>query len=121
MCHLILLMPVLAIPLFWFVPLSVAAPVYSVILIVSGGMYYLMLRVMQRPVKTGTEALVHSIGEVVGKEGDLFRVRAQGEIWNAESTDKLRPGDRIEVIGVKGLRLKVRCLSRTGAAPLVQG
>lgn len=121
MCHLILLMPVLAIPLFWFVPLSLAAPVYSGILVVSGWVYFLAIRAMNRPVETGIEALVHSTGEVVGKEGDLFCVRVQSEIWNAESTDKLRPGDRIEVIGVEGLMLKVRHLSETRSAPLVQG
>lgn len=119
MCHIILLMPVLAIPLFWFLPLFVAVPVYGVILVASGWVYYLAIRVMRRPVGTGIEALMHSTGEVVDKEGDLFHVRVQSEIWNAESMDKLRPGDRIEVIGVKGLRLKVRCLSETGVAPLV--
>ncbi len=120
MCHIILLMPVLAIPLFWFLPLLVAVPVYGVILVASGWVYYLAIRVMRRPVGTGIEALIHSTGEVVGKkEGDLFRVRVQSEIWNAESTDNLRPGDCIEVISVKGLRLKVRCLSETATGPLV--
>lgn len=111
MCHLILLMPVLAIPLFWFAPLSLAVPVYGAILIVSGWVYFLAIRAMRRPVETGIEALVHSTGEVVDKEGDLFHVRAQSEIWNAESTDELRIGDHVEIIAVEGLRLKVRRLS----------
>lgn len=121
MRHPVLLMPVLAIPIFWFAPLSIAAPVYGTILVASGWVYFLAIRTMRRTVKTGIEALVHSTGEVVGKEGDLFHVRAQSEIWNAESMDKLRPGERVEIIVVEGLRLKVRRLSETGATPLVQG
>jgi inner membrane protein len=110
MCHLVLLMPVLAIPLFWFAPLSVATPVYGLILIVSGWLYYLTVRAMRRPMKTGAEALVHSTGEVIGEEDGLFRVRAQSEIWSAWSKDRLQPGDRIEIIDIEGLRLKVRRL-----------
>lgn len=101
-------MPVLAIPLFWFMPFSAAGPLYVVIFSVSAWVYYLAIRAMWRPVETGTEALLRSGGEVVGKQGDLFRVRTQSEIWFAESADTLETGERVEIIAVKGLRLKVR-------------
>lgn len=111
MCHLILLLPVVAISLFWFFPLSIAVPTYGVVLIVSGWVYFLAIRAMRRPVQTGVEALMHSIGEVLGKEGSLFRVRVRSEVWNAESTDNLQPGDAVEVVSVDELRLKVRRIS----------
>jgi membrane protein implicated in regulation of membrane protease activity len=120
MCHLVLLMPVLAIALFWLTPLSVAAPLYGVILTVSVWVYYLMIRAMRQPVETGTEALIHSFGQVIGRDGDRFRVRAQGATWDAESIDELQVGDGIEIIAVDGLRLKVRRLKETGATPLIQ-
>lgn len=44
MCHLILLLPLLALPVFWLIPQSAAIPVYIAVLIVSGGAYYLAFR-----------------------------------------------------------------------------
>jgi len=72
MCHLILFLPVLALPLFWLVPLSVAIPVYSAILVVWGWMYYFVIRVMRRPVVSGTEALLHEWAEVVSRGDNQF-------------------------------------------------
>ncbi len=108
MCHLILLLPVLALPVFWFLPLSIAVPVYGTVLMVSGGIYVLALRAMRRPVQTGVEALAHYTGEVIGQEDGVYQVRLGSEIWSAESKDKLRAGDAIEVVSVEGLRLKIR-------------
>jgi membrane protein implicated in regulation of membrane protease activity len=58
------------------------------------------------------EALLHSPGEVLGKEGSLFRVRVRREIWNAELKDNLQPGDCVEVVAVEELRLRVCPYSR---------
>jgi membrane protein implicated in regulation of membrane protease activity len=117
MCHLVLLLPLLALPLFWLLPMSIAVPAYAAVLILSGGIYYLALRAMHQPVQTGLEALLHSRGEVLGQEGSLFRVRVHSETWNAESKDNLRPGDAIEVVAVEELRLRVRRIRETGPAP----
>jgi len=108
MCHLVLLLPVLALPLFWLVPLSIAVPAYGAVLIVSGWVYVLAMRAMHRPVQTGVEALAHRTGEVIGQNDGVFQVRLGSEIWNAESKDKLRTGDPVEVVSVEGLRLKIR-------------
>ena len=87
MCHLILLLPLVALPLFWLVPLSIAVPAYAAVLILSGVTYFLAIRAMHRPVQIGVEALLHSRGEVVAQEGKLFRVRVNSDVWNAESND----------------------------------
>ena len=116
MCHLILLLPLLALPLFWLAPVSIALPAYVAILILSGGIYFLAVRAMHRPIQTGVEALVHSTGEVLSQENALFRVRVHSEIWNAESSDNLRAGDSIEVVAIDELRLRVRRIAQTGPA-----
>lgn len=108
MCHLLLLLPVLALPVFWFLPMPIAAPAYAAVLIVSGWVYVLALRAMRRPVQTGLEALVHHTGEVIGQDEGVVQVRLGSEIWNAESKDELRAGDCIEVVSIEGLRLKIR-------------
>ncbi len=94
MCHLILMMPVLGLPVFWLWPMAVAAPVYTVIIVLSALLYFFTLRAMRRPVLTGSEELLQSIGEVVEVRDRLARVRVHSEIWNAESSNELRKGDR---------------------------
>lgn len=115
MCHLILLLPLIALPLFWLLPLALSLPLYLGISALSALIYYLAIKAMRRPVETGVEALMHSTGEVVGKEGKQFRVRALNELWYAESTDNLQMGDRINIVEMKGLTLVVRRSMDSGA------
>jgi len=115
MCHLVLLLPILALPLFWLAPLAIAAPAYALVVVLSGWIYWLAVSAMRRPVQTGAEALAHNTGEVIAREDGVLQVRVHSEIWNAESTDDLQPGDRIEVIGVEAMRLKVRRSSKVSS------
>jgi membrane protein implicated in regulation of membrane protease activity len=118
-CHLILLLPLLALPLFWLTPLSIALPAYVAVLALSGGIYLLAMRAMHRPVQTGMEALVHRRGEVLAKDGNLFRVRLGSELWNAGSNENLHCGDSVEVEAVENLRLRVhRVAQNRSRAPL---
>lgn len=116
MCHIILMMPVLALPMFWLWPMSVAAPVYIVIVVLSAVLYLFTVRVMRRPVQTGLEELLQSVGEVVEVGERLPRVRVHSEIWNAECSNELRLGDRVKVLSVGGLTLRVQRLDAVGNA-----
>jgi len=108
MCHLILLMPVFSLIVFWIWPFAVASSIYAAVAILSIWMYILIMRAMRRPVLGGAEELLHSFGEVLEAQGDELRVRVHSELWNAESNDTLRRGDRVKVVGILGLILKVR-------------
>ena len=110
MFHLILLMPVFALAVFWIWPLTVAAPVYAAVALLSLWMYALIWRAMRRPVQAGAEELTHSIGEVMAVQEDGLRVRVHSEMWNAQSNDPLHRGDRVKVVGMAGLTLQVRRL-----------
>jgi membrane-bound serine protease (ClpP class) len=70
------------------------------------------LRAMRVPVSMG-------IGSIIGKTGTATtpisgsggQVQLESELWTAESMDtseKIRKGDKVEVVEVKGLRLKVK-------------
>ena len=107
MCHLILLLPILGLPAFWIWPLSVALPVYLVVLLLSLWMYYYVIIAMRRKVTVGPETLVHCRGEVVQIDSSRLKVRVQSEIWSARSSDKLDTGDSIEVASIDGLTLNV--------------
>jgi len=56
----------------------------------------------------GSDGLLGEVGEVrelIAPEGLIF---VHGEYWRAVSEDRLEPGDKAEVTGVKGLILTVR-------------
>jgi len=109
MCHIILLMPLLALPVFWLLPLGEAAPTYGVVAVLSAWLYYYVLRAMGRPVEIGREHLLGAVAEVVAVQGDgRFRVHVESEFWSAESREALRVGEQVEVTGVEGVVLKVR-------------
>lgn len=108
MCHLVLLLPVVGILVFWLWPLEIALPVYLVILTVSALAYGAILSAMKSRVVTGREGLLHEVGEILGSSGDGWSVRVHGEIWHALSKDPLSPHDHVEVTSVEGLSLRVR-------------
>jgi membrane-bound serine protease (ClpP class) len=70
------------------------------------------LRALKVPVSAGIEALIGKIGTArTVVEGSGGQVQLGSELWSAESVDIAEPigkGDRVEVVEVKGLRLKVR-------------
>ena len=111
MCHLILLVPLFALPVFWLWPLAYALPVYLVTLILSAWVYYYAAAMMRRQVVVGSEALRHSRGEVVSTNDGRLCVRVHGELWNAEASEPLRAGDRVEILDVVGVTLKVMAVS----------
>ncbi len=124
MCHLILLLPVLGVVVFWLWPLAVAVPAYAAILAVSLLFYYLIMQAMRRPVVTGAEEILRKTGKVLEVRGRKISVRVRGEIWNAESSDRLHSGDYVRITGLDGLVLRVQRLddaTRADITPAVSG
>ena len=75
-------------------------------------MFWTIVRAMKKHPKTGSEGLIGATAIVVsslqtGNEAQ-YVVRIQGELWNAKSSDILRAGELVTVIGVNGLRLLVQ-------------
>jgi membrane-bound serine protease (ClpP class) len=70
------------------------------------------LRALKVPISAGIESLIGKIGTArTMVEGSGGQVQLGSELWSAESVDTAEPigkGDRVEVVEVKGLRLKVR-------------
>jgi membrane protein implicated in regulation of membrane protease activity len=110
MCHVILLMPVAALPVFWLLPARFSVPIYIVIVVISGLFYRAISRSMMKPVTTGAEAMIGGSAMVLqrtGKKGGHYLVRAGSELWTALGTDDLRPGDRVLITDMDGIRLVV--------------
>ena len=70
------------------------------------------LRALHVPVSAGIESMVGKMGTArTAVAGSGGQVQLGSELWTAESVDSSEPigkGDRVEVVEVKGLRLKVR-------------
>jgi membrane-bound serine protease (ClpP class) len=70
------------------------------------------LRSIHVPIRAGVEALIGKTGTArTVVEGSGGQVQLGSELWTAEPVDAAEPigkGDRVEVVEVKGLRLKVR-------------
>ncbi len=111
MCHLILLMPVLALPIFWLMPLNLAIPIYVVIGLITSFLYRLIAKSMGSWPAIGAESLVGGEAEVVSKLNAeahaQYLVRAGGELWSAFSPEPLQPGETVRITTLDGVRLTV--------------
>jgi len=75
---------------------------------------YLVFRSQRRKPTMGLEGLLGEIGEVREKLNPTGKVFVHGEYWNAEGDGEVAVGERVEVVGFDGMRLKVR---RLGGSP----
>ena len=108
MCHIVLMMPALGLVVFWVWPLNTALPVYLTIVALSGLVYFLILRAMQEPVRSGPEAMIRERGRVIRPLNPEGLVRLHGEIWRAIGLENLPQGASVQVVGVQGLTLLVK-------------
>jgi membrane-bound serine protease (ClpP class) len=71
------------------------------------------LRAQRNPVQTGAQAYIGKTGFAKTDFGLTGQVQVESELWTAEpipGSQAISKGDRIEVVEVKGLRLKVKKL-----------
>lgn len=112
MCHLILALPVLGILVFWIFPLQIALPLYIIIFIISTIIYSAVIKLMKIPVKTGIERMIGEIGNYEGSTKEGKTVSVHGELWNAASLEELKLGEKVTIVSVNGLQLKVESIDK---------
>ncbi len=83
MCHLIFFAPVLALPIFWLLPFSVALPAYGAVAALTALVAWPVVAAMRRPHLTGLEGMVGAQGEALTELNPHGLVRCQGEVWSA--------------------------------------
>ena len=84
--------------------ITTVATLGAVVLAVS----YLVFRAQKAKPALGYEGLVGEIGEVRARLSPMGKVFVHGEYWNAESDTEIEVGEKVEVIGSRGMVLKVR-------------
>jgi membrane-bound serine protease (ClpP class) len=109
MCHAILIgLPLLALSAFWFLSLPLAIPTSAVLVGATILFYAYLVKVARRPAMTGIEAMLNARGRVREVHDGVVSVWVNSELWSASAVEALHDGDRVKVIGVDGLRLRVR-------------
>jgi len=80
---------------------------FGTIILVIGG---LIIKDLRKKSVTGTEGMLGIVGEILDWDNEKMagKVLAHGEIWSATSVDRLTKGDKIEVIDINNLILKVK-------------
>ncbi|MFO7888947.1 MAG: nodulation protein NfeD [bacterium] len=68
------------------------------------------LNAQRRKSVSGQDGIIGEKGVVVKMVNPEGQVEVHGETWRAESEEKLKKGAKVEVIGVDGLKIKVRKL-----------
>jgi membrane-bound ClpP family serine protease len=107
MCHLIFLAPVLALPVFWLLPLSLALPIYLGVVGMTGLVLWPIVGSMRQPLRNGVEGMIGARGEAVTDLNPTGLVRCQGEVWAATAEEPVGRGQRVWVLDVDSLRLTV--------------
>jgi len=91
--------------------MRVALPIVAAITILSSGFFLIALRMIvaahRRPVVSGVDEMLGSIGEVLADFEGSGRIHIHGEDWQAESQTLLKRGDHVRVIAMDGLVLRV--------------
>jgi membrane-bound serine protease (ClpP class) len=91
---------------------AVSLPLIFGLSLVSAGFFLFVvgaaIRARNRPIVSGEEEMLHTIGEVLDDFDGRGRIRIHGEIWQAESPVPLKRGDRVRVVEVDGLVLRIQ-------------
>jgi membrane-bound serine protease (ClpP class) len=67
----------------------------------------LAMKIRKKDVVTGIQAMIGMVGVAMDEFEVEGTVKIQGEIWNASSESPVSQGEKIKVVDVSGMRLKV--------------
>jgi membrane-bound serine protease (ClpP class) len=91
---------------------QISLPIIAAFAVASAGIFFYALAAIiqarHRRVTTGTESMVGANAAAMEDFEGKGRVRAFGEIWNAESEQPIKKDSQLTITGVDGLTLKVR-------------
>jgi membrane protein implicated in regulation of membrane protease activity len=102
---ILMVAPILAIPVFWLLPLDQAIIVYMVALALCGSMFWVMRGNRHRPIKTGKESLIGRNAEITARTNGTqpkYMIKIEGELWTARSSDALKTGEKVIITASEG-------------------
>lgn len=106
-CHLLLLLPVAGLALFWYLPWPLAAILYVAGVAPSALLGWVSWRSLKTPPVMGMEAMLGEVGVAATDLTPVGQVRYHDALWTARSAEPVRRGGRVRIEAVDGLRLRV--------------
>jgi membrane-bound serine protease (ClpP class) len=95
---------------------AVSLPLVFALSLISAGFFLFVvgaaIKARKRPVVSGGEEMLDTVGEVIDDFEGRGRIRIHGEVWLAEAAVPLSRGDKVKVVAIDGLVLKVQPLSQ---------
>jgi membrane-bound serine protease (ClpP class) len=95
---------------------AVSLPLIFALSFISAGFFLFIVgaavKARKRPVVSGQEEMQHAVGVVIDDFEGQGRIRIHGEVWLAETAVPLSRGDKVQVVAVDGLVLKVQPFSK---------
>lgn len=108
MCHLILFLPVFALPVFWIFPFNTAMSLYLPIVGTSLFIYFKIFKAMQQQVVTGFEGMLGKKGLVIEDIDPEGKIKYASEIWGAATKgNRFLKGQHVVICGIRGMMLLV--------------
>ena len=90
------------------IALSVFLPTTAAVSMFFAAVARLAFKAQTTKPQTGQEALVGMIGEVRREMDPEGKVFVSGELWNAQAEQRIEVGEKVEVLEVHNLKLKVK-------------
>jgi len=66
-----------------------------------------LLKIRSRPIVSGREEMLGAVGKCLNNDGEQLQVYVHSETWNAEASAPIALEQRVKVVGIDGLTLKV--------------
>jgi membrane protein implicated in regulation of membrane protease activity len=107
MCHILFLLPFIALILFFLLPPVQATFISVPLFLVFLWLAWVTWKDMRRPVPMGIEGLMGAKGQVARKTRDGAKVLLRGELWDAVSDDELMMRDTVKVTRFERMKLVV--------------
>jgi len=114
MCHILFILPIIALGLFFFLSPAQATFLSVPLFFVFLWLAWVTWKDMRRPILTGIEGLVGGKAQVVSRTRDGAKVLLRGELWDAVSGDELTVGDAVKVARFERMKLVVRKETNSG-------
>lgn len=112
MCHILLVLPLVAVGVFLFLPFGQAVMLYLFILLLCAILYWLIWSDMRRPVTLGAEGMIGGAAHVIESRTGRVKVFYHGEIWEAICSETLAKDEKVQIVGMERMKLIVK-LDRT--------
>ena len=108
MCHILFILPIIAIVAFIFLPPGQATILFILLFLIFLWLSWVTWKDMRRPATTGIEGMLGGKAQVIEKTKDGAKVLLRGELWDAVCGDDLSVGEIVRVAGFERMKLVVR-------------